>query len=117
MTLKEVGLKIKLAAPTGRAAKRLSEATGRQASTIHRMLQFTPEDGGFYYNEDQKLKADVLVVDEASMLDAQLCLAVLRAVPLTCRVILWVMLTSFRQLDRVTFCLICCKAGRSRALC
>ncbi|WP_421902501.1 ATP-dependent RecD-like DNA helicase [Maridesulfovibrio sp.] len=87
MTLKELGLKIKLAAPTGRAAKRLSEATGRQASTIHRMLQFTPEDGGFYYNEDQKLKADVLVVDEASMLDAQLCLAVLRAVPLTCRVI------------------------------
>ncbi|HAS90309.1 MAG TPA: ATP-dependent RecD-like DNA helicase [Desulfovibrio sp.] len=87
MTLKELGLKIKLAAPTGRAAKRLSEATGKQATTIHRMLQFTPEDGGFYYNEDQKLKADVLVVDEASMLDAQLCLAVLRAVPLTCRVI------------------------------
>ena len=87
MTLKELGLKIKLAAPTGRAAKRLSEATGKRATTIHRMLQFTPEDGGFYYNEDQKLKADVLVVDEASMLDAQLCLAVLRAVPLTCRVI------------------------------
>ena len=87
MTLKELGLKVKLAAPTGRAAKRLSEATGRQASTIHRMLQFTPDSGGFYFNEDQKLKADVLVVDEASMLDAQLCLAVLRAVPLTCRVI------------------------------
>ncbi len=86
-TLKELGLKVKLAAPTGRAAKRLSEATGRQASTIHRMLQFTPDSGGFHYNEDQKLKADVLVVDEASMLDSQLCLAVLRAVPLTCRVI------------------------------
>ncbi|WP_027178107.1 SF1B family DNA helicase RecD2 [Maridesulfovibrio bastinii] len=86
-TLRELGLKVKLAAPTGRAAKRLSEATGRQATTIHRMLQFTPESGGFFYNEDQKLKADVLVVDEASMLDCQLCLAVLRAVPLTCRVI------------------------------
>lgn len=86
-TLKELGLKVKLAAPTGRAAKRLSEATGREASTIHRMLQFTPESGGFNFNEDQKLKADVLIVDEASMLDSQLCLAVLRAVPLTCRVI------------------------------
>lgn len=87
ITLSELGLKVKLAAPTGRAAKRLSEATGRQASTIHRMLQFTPDSGDFHYNEDQKLKADVLVVDEASMLDAKLCLAVLRAVPLTCRVI------------------------------
>ena len=87
LTLSELGLKVKLAAPTGRAAKRLSEASGRSASTIHRMLQYTPDSGGFYYNEDQKLKADVLVVDEASMLDSQLCLSVLRAVPLTCRVI------------------------------
>ena len=87
LTLSELGLKVKLAAPTGRAAKRLSEATGRSASTIHRMLQYTPDNGGFYYNEDQKLKADVLVVDEASMLDSQLCLSVLRAVSLTCRVI------------------------------
>jgi exodeoxyribonuclease V alpha subunit len=86
-TLKELGLKPKLAAPTGRAAKRLSEATGRTALTLHRMLQFQP-DGGFQYCEDKKLKADVMLVDEASMLDAHLCLSVLRALPLTCRLVL-----------------------------
>ena len=87
MTLKELGLKILQAAPTGRAAKRMSEATGHQAKTVHRMLQFQP-DGGFHYCEDQKLKADVLVVDEASMVDAQLFVAILRALPHTCRLIL-----------------------------
>ncbi len=86
-TLKELGLKIKLAAPTGRAAKRLSEATDETAQTIHRLLQFAP-DGGFHYNEEKKLRTQVLVVDEASMLDAQLFLSVLRALPLTCRLIL-----------------------------
>ncbi len=86
-TLAELGLKIKLAAPTGRAAKRLSEATGYSASTLHRLLQYAPESG-FHYNQDQKLKTEVLVVDESSMLDAQLCLAVLRALPLTSRLIL-----------------------------
>lgn len=86
-TLKELGLKPKLAAPTGRAAKRLSEATGRTALTLHRLLQFQP-DGGFQYCEDKKLKADAMLVDEASMLDAYLCLSVLRAVPLTCRLVL-----------------------------
>lgn len=87
MTLQELGLKVKLAAPTGRAAKRMSEATGEPASTIHRLLQFAP-DGGFQYNEEKKLRTQVLVVDEASMLDAQLFLSVLRALPLTCRLIL-----------------------------
>lgn len=86
-TLRRLGLKPKLAAPTGRAAKRLSEATGRSALTLHRMLQFQP-DGGFQYGEDKKLKADAMLVDEASMLDAYLCLSVLRALPLTCRLIL-----------------------------
>ncbi|MEF2146026.1 MAG: ATP-dependent RecD-like DNA helicase [Desulfovibrionaceae bacterium] len=86
-TLGELGLKAKLAAPTGRAAKRLSEATGRSAQTLHRLLQFQP-DGGFQYCEDKKLKADVLLVDEASMLDAHLALSVLRALPLTCRLVL-----------------------------
>ncbi|WP_018125371.1 SF1B family DNA helicase RecD2 [Desulfovibrio oxyclinae] len=86
LTLKELGLKIKLAAPTGRAAKRLSEATGMGAQTLHRLLQYQP-DGGFHYDQDQKLKADVLVVDEASMIDAQLCVAVLRALPHTCRLV------------------------------
>ncbi|MFW5838044.1 MAG: ATP-dependent RecD-like DNA helicase [Desulfovibrionaceae bacterium] len=85
--LRKLKLKVKLAAPTGRAAKRLSEATGRSASTLHRMLQYSPESG-FGLNEETKLKADVLVVDEASMLDAQLCVAMLKALPLTCRLIL-----------------------------
>ncbi|MDK2955748.1 MAG: exodeoxyribonuclease alpha subunit [Desulfovibrionales bacterium] len=85
--LRKLKLKVKLAAPTGRAAKRLSEATGRPASTLHRMLQYSPEYG-FGLNEENKLKADALVVDESSMLDAQLCVAMLKALPLTCRLIL-----------------------------
>ena len=87
LTLRELGLKVKQAAPTGRAAKRMSEATGHPAMTVHRLLQYQP-DGGFHYCEDQKLKADVLVVDEASMVDAQLAVAILRALPHTCRLIL-----------------------------
>ncbi|QGY41104.1 ATP-dependent RecD-like DNA helicase [Pseudodesulfovibrio cashew] len=87
LTLKELGLKIEQAAPTGRAAKRMAEATGHPARTVHRLLQFQP-DGGFHYCEDQKLKADVLVVDEASMVDSQLFVAILRALPHTCRLIL-----------------------------
>jgi exodeoxyribonuclease V alpha subunit len=87
-----LGVKVKLAAPTGRAAKRLSEATGAAAcgltaSTLHRLLQYTPE-GGFALNETKMLKAGLLVVDEVSMLDCQLCLAVLRALPLTSRLVL-----------------------------
>lgn len=82
-----LGLKVKLAAPTGRAAKRLSEATGAHASTLHRLLQYAP-DGGFAVNETRMLKAGMLVVDEVSMLDCQLCLAVLRALPLTSRLVL-----------------------------
>ena len=87
LTLKELGLKIKQAAPTGRAAKRMTEATGHSAQTIHRLLMYQP-DGGFHYCEDQKLKADVLVVDEASMVDAHLFVSVLRSLPHTCRLIL-----------------------------
>ncbi len=82
-----LGTKVKLAAPTGRAAKRLSEATGAAASTLHRLLQYAP-DGGFALNETRMLKAGMLVVDEVSMLDCQLCLAVLRALPLTSRLVL-----------------------------
>lgn len=86
-SLSEAGLKLKLAAPTGRAAKRLAEAAGMSASTIHRLLQYSP-DTGFQLGEDNKLKADVLVVDEASMLDAGLFNAVLSSLSLTCRLIL-----------------------------
>ena len=87
LTLKELGLKIKQAAPTGRAAKRMAEATGHASQTVHRLLQYQP-DGGFHYCEDQKLKADVLVVDEASMVDAHLFVSLLRSLPHTCRLIL-----------------------------
>ncbi len=87
LTLKELGLKIKQAAPTGRAAKRMFEATGLPAQTIHRLLQYQP-DGGFQYCQDQKMKGDVLVIDESSMVDAHLCVSVLRALPHTCRLIL-----------------------------
>lgn len=86
-TLDEMRFKIKLAAPTGRAAKRMSDATGYPASTLHRLLQYSP-DGGFLKCEDDKLKADAVVVDEASMLDVGLFLALLRALPLTCRLVL-----------------------------
>ncbi|MDD4951199.1 MAG: ATP-dependent RecD-like DNA helicase [Desulfovibrionaceae bacterium] len=86
-TLEALGLKVKLAAPTGRAAKRLSEATGRPAQTLHRLLQYSP-DGGFHHCEERKLRAEALLVDEVSMLDGPLFLSVLRALPLTCRLIL-----------------------------
>ncbi|MGE5224343.1 MAG: AAA family ATPase, partial [Omnitrophica WOR_2 bacterium] len=67
-----------LASPTGRAAKRLSEATGRAASTIHRLLGFAPGEG-FKYNADNPLPVDMLVVDEASMLDLTLANQLLKA--------------------------------------
>lgn len=74
-------LRVLLAAPTGRAAKRLEEATGRAASTIHRLLEFTPGHGGFARDRDTPLEGDLLVVDESSMLDVQLAEALVQAVP------------------------------------
>ncbi len=70
--------KVALASPTGRAAKRLSEATGRSASTIHRLLKYRPGEG-FAYDENHPLPVDLLVVDEASMLDLILANHLLRA--------------------------------------
>ncbi len=78
-TLEDQGKKYALASPTGRAAKRLSEATGRSASTIHRLLEFSPVDG-FQRNDDNPLDLDFLVVDEASMLDLLLMNNLLKAV-------------------------------------
>jgi exodeoxyribonuclease V alpha subunit len=66
------GLRIALAAPTGRAAKRLSEATGHPAATLHRLLEWRPAEGLFSRNHTNPLDADLLVVDEASMLDIRL---------------------------------------------
>jgi exodeoxyribonuclease V alpha subunit len=72
---------IALCAPTGRAAKRLSESTGLEAKTIHRLLETDPRTGSFRRNEDEPLDCDILVVDETSMVDVPLMRAVLRALP------------------------------------
>jgi len=82
------GQKILLAAPTGRAAKRLAEATGREAKTIHRLLEFGPAEMTFARNQDNPLVADVVVVDEMSMVDTVLAYNLLKAVPLECRLVL-----------------------------
>jgi exodeoxyribonuclease V alpha subunit len=78
-TLEDQGKKYALASPTGRAAKRLSEATGKSASTIHRLLEFSPLEG-FKHNDENPLNLDFLVVDEASMLDLLLMNNLLKAV-------------------------------------
>ena len=87
-----LGIKTLLAAPTGRAAKRLSELCGREAATIHRLLetQYSPEDGRlcFMHDEAEPLKADAVVVDETSMVDVLLMEALLRALKPDCRLIL-----------------------------
>ena len=79
---------ILLAAPTGRAAKRMSEATGQEAKTIHRLLEFSPQERGFRRNEYNPLEADVIVVDESSMVDTLLMHHLLKAVPVTATLIL-----------------------------
>ena len=76
---KLVRRRVALAAPTGRAAKRLSESAVAEASTIHRLLEYQPHEGGFQRDADNPLDADLLVIDEASMLDAVLFRAVLAA--------------------------------------
>ena len=81
------GQNVLLAAPTGRAAKRLSEVTGMEAKTIHRLLEFKPPEG-YKRNEDNPLEGDVLIIDECSMVDVMLMYSLLRAVPDTMRIIL-----------------------------
>ncbi len=73
--------KILLAAPTGRAAKRMSEATGHEAKTIHRMLEYNMRKGGFQKNEDSPLDCDLIIIDEASMIDTLLMHHLLKAIP------------------------------------
>jgi len=70
-----------LASPTGRAAKRMAEVTGREAKTVHRLLEFDPEQRGFKRGSDLPLECDVLIVDESSMLDMVLTYSLLKAVP------------------------------------
>ena len=74
------GMQVILAAPTGRAAKRMSEATGLEAKTIHRLLESKPPEG-YKKNEDNQLEGDVLIIDEASMIDILLMYNLLKAVP------------------------------------
>lgn len=80
--------RILLAAPTGRAAKRMSEATGIEARTIHRLLEYSPMEDQFARNEDNPLACGLLVVDEASMMDTLLFYHLLKAVPLGATLIL-----------------------------
>jgi exodeoxyribonuclease V alpha subunit len=75
------GVNLLLCGPTGRAAKRMTEATGFEARTIHRLLETDPRSGGFKRNADNPLECDLLVVDETSMVDVMLMQALLRAVP------------------------------------
>src|SRR5215203_134527 len=75
------GIDLLLCAPTGRAAKRMTEATGFEAKTIHRLLEVDPKGGGFKRGDDHPLDCDLLVIDEASMLDVMLMQALMRAVP------------------------------------
>ena len=83
----QMGLRILLAAPTGRAAKRMSEATGLPAKTIHRLLECKPPDG-YQRNEDNPLEGDVLIVDECSMIDIILMNSLLKALPRNMRLVL-----------------------------
>ncbi len=79
--LERIGLDYQLCAPTGRAAKRMSEATGTEARTIHRMLGYGASGDKFLYDEDNPLLTDVIIVDEMSMVDVLLMRALLRATP------------------------------------
>jgi exodeoxyribonuclease V alpha subunit len=83
-----LGARVLLMAPTGRAAKRLSETTGHPASTIHRALEFSPQTGGFKKGLDEPFKAEVIIVDETSMVDIYLMYHLLRAVPSQARLVL-----------------------------
>ena len=76
-----INVKIMLAAPTGRAAKRMSEATGHEAKTIHRMLEYSIQKGGFQKNERSPLNCDLMIIDEASMIDTILMHHLLKAIP------------------------------------
>lgn len=91
----EEDMEVLLAAPTGRAAKRMSEATGREAKTIHRLLEIAGpseqqvgDNANFGRNEENPLEADVVIIDEMSMVDISLMHALLKAVPVGCRLIL-----------------------------
>jgi exodeoxyribonuclease V alpha subunit len=86
--MKRARLSVRLAAPTGRAAKRLAEATGHEASTLHRLLEFEPKSARFQYDEHKPLPVDVIIVDEASMIDVPLGSALVAALPDPARLVI-----------------------------
>ena len=81
-------LRVMMAAPTGRAAKRMQETTGQEAKTIHRLLDFSMQKGGFQKNETTPLDCNALIIDEASMIDTHLMYHLLKAVPIQATIIL-----------------------------
>jgi exodeoxyribonuclease V alpha subunit len=81
-------LRMHLASPTGRAAKRLAEVTGHEATTLHRLLEWNPREGGFQRNTRHPLETDIIVVDEVSMIDVLLAHHLLQAIPLTATLLL-----------------------------
>lgn len=86
--LNQLGQKVLLMAPTGRAAKRLNESTGFNATTIHRALEIDFRGGNFVYNESNPLLANAVIVDEVSMVDISLMNSLLKALPRDCRLVL-----------------------------
>jgi exodeoxyribonuclease V alpha subunit len=88
VALADAGLKPVLAAPTGRASRRLQDATGRDARTIHRLLEYSPETGGFLRGEKFPLRTNFLIVDEASMMDIELASSLLSALMPNCSLVL-----------------------------
>ncbi len=86
--LEKKGRRILLAAPTGRAAKRMAETTGREAKTIHRLLEFNAKTFGFDRDASNPLEADLLILDEASMIDTALAYDVLKALPESAQLVL-----------------------------
>jgi exodeoxyribonuclease V alpha subunit len=82
------GAKLLLCAPTGRAAKRMTEATGLEAKTIHRLLEVNPRSGGFKRGDDNPLDCELLVIDETSMIDVMLMQALMKAVPDTAAILI-----------------------------
>src|SRR5262249_57511107 len=87
-SLKAKKIDVLLCAPTGRAAKRLTETTGLEAKTIHRLLEFDPTSMGFVHTHTNPLRADLVVVDEVSMVDVVLMSQLLRAIPENAAVLL-----------------------------
>ncbi|HKQ70963.1 MAG TPA: ATP-dependent RecD-like DNA helicase [Polyangiaceae bacterium] len=81
------GRQMLLAAPTGRAAKRMTETTGHEAKTLHRLLEWSPKSSSFARAPDNPLEADIVIVDEASMLDTVMAYSLLRALPATCQLV------------------------------